>query len=220
MALQSQLVWYFCKKRIMLQRIQTIYLILTIACLFVASFTSIGIYTFEENDVAISALVGGQGVEFELAVDGEVQDLSKEITELEKEINQRGGAPISFGQADTLTKLKEGIPLPLYIPFMLLICLNIWIILSYKKLKRQLSLARFNTILCLLLVIAAIVGFSLGEEIGARMLNSENLTEEITISTGMGAGFFAAIATFPFALLAQMSIKRDLKLIQSIDRIR
>ncbi|MEZ4938296.1 MAG: DUF4293 family protein [Crocinitomicaceae bacterium] len=198
----------------MIQRIQTIYLILVIAGLFVASFTSIGIYTFEEQGVEVSALVGGQGVSFELVVDGEVQDLSKEISELEKANRAQLVNP------DTLKKMKEGISIPLYIGFMLLICWNIWIVMSYKKLKRQLSLARINTILCFLMVVITIAGFSMGKTIGAKILHVEDLASQITITTGMGAGFFGIIICLPFALLAQLSIKRDLKLIQSIDRIR
>ncbi|MCB0478366.1 MAG: DUF4293 family protein [Crocinitomicaceae bacterium] len=198
----------------MLQRIQTIYLILIIAGLFIASFTSIGIYTFSESGVDVSAIVGGQGVSFELVVDGEVQDLSKEISELEKANRAQLVNP------DTLKKMKEGIPIPLYISFMLLICLNIWIIMSYKKLKRQLALARFNTILCFLMVVLTIVGFSMGKPIGARILHVEDLASQISITTGLGAGFFGIMVCLPFALLAQLSIKRDLKLIQSIDRIR
>lgn len=190
-----------------------------IACLFVASFTSIGVYTFEENNASISAIVSGQGVHFELVVDGELQDLSKEITEIENKIAE-AGAEGKFVDTQTLERMKEGIPFPLYIPFMLLICLNIWIILSYKKLKRQLSLARFNTFLCLLVAAGTIIGFSLGTTIGGQILKAEKFTDDMTITTGMGPGFFAAVATLAFALLAQISIKRDLKLIQSIDRIR
>lgn len=202
------------KTFLMIQRIQTIYLVILIACLFIGAFTSIGIYTFEENGVAVSALVKGQGVEFELTVDGEVQDLTKEIEEIEKADRAR------LINRDTLNIMKEGIPIPLYIPFMLLICLNIWIILSYKKLKRQLSLARFNTILCLLLTLGTIIGFSVGKTVGAQLLGIEDIASDIEITTGMGVGFFTTVATLPFALLAQLSIKRDLKLIQSIDRIR
>lgn len=205
----------------MLQRIQTIYLIIIIACLFVASFASTGIYTFQEDKVEMSAIVSAQGVNFELIVDGEVKDLSKEIEELEADLRESGvienNKIITPG---TLKKIKNGIQLPLYIPFLMLICLNIGIIFSYKKLKRQLSLARLNTFLCILLAAGTIIVFSLGKAIGGQLFEMEKFASELTITTGMGAGFFAAVATLPFALLAQISIKRDLKLIQSIDRIR
>lgn len=208
----------------MLQRIQTVYLIIIIVCLSITSFSDIGIYSFTENKTEISAIVNTQGVRFQLAVDGEVKDLSKEISELEKELKE--SPAMSYDNKtglkilSTLDTLKKGIPMPLYIPFMLIICFNIWILISYKNLKRQLSFARINTFICLLLTAAIIIGFSLGTSIGKEMLNLEEITDQIEITTGMGLGFFTAIIAFPFALLAQISIKRDLKLIQSIDRIR
>jgi hypothetical protein len=193
----------------MLQRVQTIYLILSILCLGIAATTEIGIYTFKEGKNSVSAIVSGKGVHFIAEVDGEKKDVTNEVVEIEERNPNLGE-----------TNLKDDLALPLYIPFVLLICWNIWTIISYKKLKKQLGLARIGTFLSLLITIGVIVGFSIGKTIGAKMLGLENIADDLEITTGMGIGFFTAVACLPFAFLTQIAIKRDLKLIQSIDRIR
>lgn len=193
----------------MWQRVQTIYLVLGIVCLTLGSFTEIGIYTFKEGKNSISAIVSGTGVHFIAEVDGEKKDVTDEVVEIEKQ-NPRLSEQ----------NLKDDLALPLYIPLMLMICWNIFVIFSFKNMKRQLSLARLGTIFSALIAVGVIAGLTLGKSIGAKMLGVEDMMDEIEITTGMGVGFFTAVAAFPFSLLAQLAIKRDYKLIKSVDRIR
>ena len=198
----------------MLQRVQTIYLILCIICLGIATSSNIGIYSFNEEEVDFSAIVDTKGVQFELQIGGETK--TYEDIQHELEIGRKN----HLINPKTIEVLKEGgREYPLYIPYITIICLIIWVIISYKNLKRQLFFARLNTLFSFLLFLGVVIGFNMGKTIGIKMMGMEGV-EDIEIATGMGIGFFFSIAAFPFALLAQIAIKRDLKLIQSIDRIR
>lgn len=83
-------------------------------------------------------------------------------------------------------------------------------IMSYKNLKRQFKLGR--TIF--MLYFASIVGILLLSFFG------ENLIDEGEMKRELGVGFYLFIAGFPFTFLANVGIKKDKRLLDSLDRLR
>lgn len=82
--------------------------------------------------------------------------------------------------------------------------------MSYKNLNRQLRLARITFYIYLLLVIALLI-FS---AVGGKFVAEEIVKREL------GLGYFLFIAGLPFAFLANIGIKRDKNLIDSLNRLR
>jgi glucan phosphoethanolaminetransferase (alkaline phosphatase superfamily) len=83
-------------------------------------------------------------------------------------------------------------------------------IMAFKNLKRQFKLGR--TIF--LLYFVSVVGVLLLSFFG------DNLIDEGEMKRELGLGFYLFIAGFPFTFLANTGIKRDKRLLDSIDRIR
>ena len=83
-------------------------------------------------------------------------------------------------------------------------------LMGYKNLKRQLKLVRTSFYIYFLMVIGLVVFSSVG---------FGNLTNE-PLKRELGLGFFLFISGLPFVFLANLSIKRDKKLIDSLNRLR
>lgn len=82
--------------------------------------------------------------------------------------------------------------------------------MAFKNLNRQFKLGRiiFGIYFLMLLSIIALAVF------GNHLLDVETTGRE------MGLGFFLFVIGFPFTFLANTGIKRDKKLLESVDRIR
>lgn len=111
--------------------------------------------------------------------------------------------------------LNTGLPVkttnwPIYIGFIALILLTFACLMSYKNLNRQFKLGRTVFGLYFLIVLSAILVSTMGE----RFLDVEAPKRE------MGIGFLLLIAGLPFTFLANIGIKRDKKLLDSLDRLR
>jgi NAD/NADP transhydrogenase beta subunit len=99
---------------------------------------------------------------------------------------------------------------PLYLSLIVLVMYLFVALMAYKNLKRQLKLVRIAFYIYLLFV----VGLLIFSSIGSADLSVEPLKREL------GLGFFLFIAGLPFVFLANLSIKRDKKLIDSLNRLR
>lgn len=99
---------------------------------------------------------------------------------------------------------------PLYISTISLVLLTFITLMSYKNLPKQLKLARTTFFLYLMLTIGMVV-FSL---MGGDAFISEPFKREL------GTGYILFVAGLPFAFLANISIKRDKALIDSLNRLR
>lgn len=99
---------------------------------------------------------------------------------------------------------------PLVIGTILLTLLCFATLMSYKNLKRQFKLGRmtFYLYFLMLIVVVLITGF------GDRIIEAEKATREL------GLAFMLFVAGFPFTFLANTGIKRDKKLLESLDRLR
>ncbi|MBI1835810.1 MAG: DUF4293 domain-containing protein [Flavobacteriia bacterium] len=156
----------------MIQRIQTVYLLVSIICLSIVSFGTTIITGVIENGKWILT----------------AQSLDKKMSNTE------------------LDKLTNS---PLYLMFLVVALLCLLSIFQYKNLKRQLMISRLSAFLYFLsLLFLGIIAF--------RVFFSN---AEIQ-STQFGMGFFLLIIGLITSILAIYNIKKDQKLIDSLNRLR
>ena len=82
--------------------------------------------------------------------------------------------------------------------------------MSYKNIKRQLKWVRSLTFLYFIIVIASMVYFY----VGGKVFFKGEFTMEL------GLGYALLVAGLPFCFLAQLGIKKDKKLLDSLNRLR
>ncbi len=197
----------------MLQRIQTIYLLILIA-LSAVMLSGFDVLEFKaESDVLkdpFSIVLSAQKIQGS----AELQLSEKELSDFSQEIKK---TPFSFDENQQVITLSKTSPL-LFIQIVLTI-LALVNLLSYKNLKRQLRIARATMLVSLLYVIGimAMVYFSL-DYINPYL--DQLPLESVQVSRITHYGFYIICAQFPFAYLALMGIKRDVNLIKSLDRLR
>jgi hypothetical protein len=99
---------------------------------------------------------------------------------------------------------------PFYLGTIALILLSFIALMSYKNLNRQFKLGRtvFGIYFLMLLTVFILSYFG------------DKLLDEETASREMGLGFLLFVVGFPFTFLANTGIKRDKKLLDSLDRLR
>jgi len=111
---------------------------------------------------------------------------------------------------DTKLAMIQTKSLPLYLTVIGLILLQFMAIMSYKNLNRQFQLARTIFFLYVLILIAFVIFASIGY----------SPSKGIETTRELGLGFIFLVLGFPFAFLGQVAIKRDKKLLDSLNRLR
>lgn len=99
---------------------------------------------------------------------------------------------------------------PFFIGTIALILLCFLCVMSYKSLDRQFKLGRMVFFLYFAMLISVIV----------LSLYGDAMIHEETTKRELGLGYFLFVAGFPFTFLANTGIKRDKKLLDSLDRLR
>lgn len=99
---------------------------------------------------------------------------------------------------------------PFYLSIIGLVLYMFILLMRYKDLKIQLKMIRRLFLIYLLLIISFLC-FSI---YGSKVINESDAT------TSIGMGFIYFIIPFPFIFLAQIGIKRDKKLLDSLNRLR
>ena len=99
---------------------------------------------------------------------------------------------------------------PFYLSIIGLVLYMFILLMRYKDLKIQLKMIRRLFLIYLLLIISFLF-FSI---YGSKVINENDPT------TYIGIGFIYFIIPFPFIFLAQIGIKRDKKLLDSLNRLR
>ncbi|MES2589668.1 MAG: DUF4293 domain-containing protein [Bacteroidota bacterium] len=154
----------------MIQRIQTVYLLITIICLSIVTF-GVSIFRFEtENGSTILSSFGLQ-------------------------------------EFDKANKSIEISSYPYFIAPSILILLCVLTIVSYKNLKNQIKLIRVIFMLYFILTVALIY-FAF-------------MTDLAKVSAPkLDLGFYLFSAGLPFVFLANLGIKKDKNLLDSLNRLR
>lgn len=99
---------------------------------------------------------------------------------------------------------------PMFIGLIALVLLTFLCLMSYKHLDRQLKLGRMVFYLYLMSLIGILALTSVGN----------NLLEVKATGRELGLGFILFVFGFPFTVLANIGIKRDKKLLDSLNRLR
>lgn len=107
-------------------------------------------------------------------------------------------------------KIVEQQSFPFFIGTIAMILLMVLCIMSYKNLKRQFKLGRTIFYLYLLMLISVII----------LAYTGDNLVDEKTTTRELGLGFVLFVCGLPFVFLANTGIKRDKKLLDSLNRLR
>ncbi|PKR80407.1 hypothetical protein CW751_10075 [Brumimicrobium salinarum] len=190
----------------MIQRVQSIYLLLTlIALIFLSVGTDVFVTKVQQKD------------QFEMISHGNVYGVQKDVY-IEGELSDQNLNLLrsATDRVDFVAEM-EGIP-TFYFPFysitILLSMLTVVVLFGFKNLKRQLKLGRILFIMNFLVFGVTIVFYNL--------MRSSNMPDsaDYIVNTQLGFGFYCIVIALAFSFLANIGIRRDLRLIKSIDRIR
>lgn len=99
---------------------------------------------------------------------------------------------------------------PIFVGTIALVLLSFLCLMSYKNINRQFKLGR----LVFFIYFLSLLSIFLLSVFGDRLLDVSSSSRE------MGVGYYLFIAGFPFSFLANIGIKRDKKLLDSLDRLR
>lgn len=198
---------YICKQFkdqdiTMIQRIQTIYLVLAFTCvalLILFPLFSVTASVDAEITAEVSADFGAHGLVF---------------TSQAETMEERA---LQHSVFNTALDNPEGAKFPVYLIYISLALFTAAAILMYKKRKRQLLLARLSFMMHLLVVIGVYAFYHFGTAAIKKTLPE---TEELTIIFGLEIGFYLLLSALPFLFLAIRGIKHDENLVKSLDRLR
>jgi hypothetical protein len=157
----------------MIQRIQTVYLFISIICLSVVT-SGVSILNFKSEDGTM--ILSSFGLE----------------------------------EFDSTFKSIKLISYPYFISTLMLTVLCLLTILSYKNLKNQLKLIR----IILMIYVFLIVGL-----LFFAFLANFSLTES-RVFPKLGLGFYLFLVGFPLVFLANLGVKKDKNLLDSVNRLR
>jgi amino acid transporter len=198
----------------MIQRIQTIYygiaLLLLIWITAGATVVSFQLYTADKSENIDMHITS-----FGVAAEAQLDLTDEELTQFERHITATGARFVREGNQMAWTNM-----IPVFIIFGVIALLVVAAILQYKKQKVQLRFGRIAFLLTLVMTAALFILITLIpghlEETALRFFEEE----QITASRSLGIGFYLLCAVIPFLFLGNMGVRRDLKLLQSLDRLR
>jgi len=101
--------------------------------------------------------------------------------------------------------------LPLFMPIILIVVLLIVSIFYYKNLKNQLNLVKLIAVLYSLLALVLVIIF---------LINFNLVEGETEINYKIASGFYFIMMGLPGVILAIQGIKKDLNLLDSLNRLR
>jgi hypothetical protein len=190
----------------MIQRIQTVYLLLAIAALVTLTL-GVDVYSYE--------LSKAESANFELHVNSYGIQIDGELSENINEVDEKKIASLlKIKENSSVIKGLSYTAFPFYSITLFLTMITIATLVTFKKLPTQLRLGRMAFILNLIILVFTVVFYyTLKSQFNEMLENAE-------LSSYLGVGFFCIIISTAFLFLANIGIKRDLDLIKSIDRIR
>lgn len=99
---------------------------------------------------------------------------------------------------------------PYYFVTIVIALLLVITVFDYKNLNRQLKIGRFVLFLYFIITVLTFFAYFIGD----------TLTNDIIVSSKFKLGFFALIGGLPLVLLGNMAVKKDKKILDSLNRLR
>ncbi|MEX1191844.1 MAG: DUF4293 family protein [Brumimicrobium sp.] len=190
----------------MIQRVQSFYLLLTLIALV---FLTLGEQVFESKVVKPDTFILNShanvfGIQRDINVIGDLEASDEEVL---KQALDKVEVPENTNEIPTFY-------FPFYSITILLSMLTVVVFMSYKNLKRQLKFGRMLFVFNFLVFVVTVVIYYIFKS------NVDEFASVYTVNTTLGFGFYCIAIATAFSFLANIGIRRDLRLIQSIDRIR
>ena len=190
----------------MLQRIQTIYIIIFAILLFVSPF-----FVFVQFDVKHTV------IQDELNVD---MDSNKIINELNKdnklyvELKQMSFLPTGLKGDKHILPSDYTFPKYIILGYLVAVSFSILMLVNFKKRSKQL---RFGKLLYLIVFLT--LSYMIVESFNMKSVLDNHENVEV-INQVYHVGFYLLISSIPFLFLANRGVKKDDELVKSLDRLR
>lgn len=187
----------------MIQRAQSIYyLIAIVSLIFITTGATIFSYnSINQSDIGFYFKVNSYGIQ-----------VSGEIDEINFEQITNDSFRAYFNEERHITKTSYH-KFPFYIFSILLTFILTITLLRYKKQDTQLRLGRLSFFIALVGFLFIIISFYLVKS------SLEEFTGLTLINT-LGLGFFLFVFVVAFTFLGNLGVRKDIKILKSIDRIR
>ncbi|MEO9258205.1 MAG: DUF4293 family protein [Crocinitomicaceae bacterium] len=194
----------------MIQRIQTVYLIIATALVVWAglgtSFVSFNVSVPKSED-HINFNLNGYGWQAKTHF-AETQQLNSQ------QAQDKGMALEIKGDSTTSSNY-----FPIYVVFIALSILFLVTIFFYKNLKKQMRFAKIALFFLVLVIIALSLYIMIVPDSLVEYCSSI-FSKPWEVKSKLGMEFYLLCSALPFAFLAIRGIRKDTKLLQSLDRIR
>lgn len=197
----------------MIQRPQTVYLILAFLALSATFMFNFASYSSDKAVGEIKVSINGVKTVLDSEIDGVSQE---ELAAKEKTLNT---------YVDMASNEKFGTLFMLgQVSLVIVLAIIVLVIFLYKKLSLQHRMSRLLFLMMLGVFVAAIIGASYGEGVLAdnylNVLKNTMKIDEASFTVNYSIATFMPMVAAAFVLLASIHIKKDIKLLQSIDRLR
>lgn len=197
----------------MIQRIQTAYFLVAATLVFWVGFGSSLVestLTSKTTENKIHFNLNGFG--WQATTNSTISSVAKAQIKTQSKINQ-----FKLSESNNVILLKQNYPV--YITFCVIGLCLIAVIFMFKDLKKQLRLAKI-ALFILILTVLSIVLFYIIAPSGIVHYCNEIFQSSWQVKNTFGFEFYLLCASICFVFLGITSIRKDQKLVQSLDRIR
>ena len=190
----------------MLQRIQTIYIIIFAILLFASPF-----FAFIQFDVKHTV------IQNELNVNINSDNLNSDLIEDEKlyvELKQMSFLPTGLKGDKIILPSDYAFPKYMILGYLVAVSFSILMLVNFKNRSKQL---RFGKLLYLIVFLT--MSYMIVESYNMKLVLDDQENVEI-LNEVYHVGFYMLISSIPFLFLANRGIKKDDDLVKSLDRLR
>ena len=190
----------------MLQRIQTIYIIIFAILLFTSPF-----FAFIQFDVKHTV------VQNDLNVNIDSDNVNSDLNEYEKlyvELKQMSFLPTGLKGDKIILPSDYTFPKYIILGYLVAVSFSILMLVNFKNRSKQL---RFGKLLYLIVFLT--MSYMIVESYNMKLVLGDQENVEI-LNQVYHVGFYMLISSIPFLFLANRGIKKDDDLVKSLDRLR
>ena len=189
----------------MLQRIQTIYIIIFAILLFVSPF-----FVFVQFDIKHTVIKNELNVNVDSNINNEFNNDDKQYVELK----QMSFLPTGLKGDKRILPSGHTFPKYIILGYLIAVSFSILMLVNFKNRSRQL---RFGKLLYLLVFFT--ISYMTVESYNMKLLLDDQENVEV-LKQIYHVGFYLLISSVPILFLANRGVKKDDDLIKSLDRLR